>query len=91
MERELGRLGIEEHDADLLASSNPIFGRSHEILLDSGVVRIKLKKWKPTNAGDAVHLSLAEKIGADYFATCDKGLKKSASSVRPMILEDEYP
>ncbi len=102
IERELNRLGVEQHDADALAiaalGQAPVFERSGHIIFHSGSTRTSINTtrgrqdvWKSVGGADAVHISFAERAGASHYATCDSGFSKLSGNVTPAILRDQYP
>lgn len=97
IEHTVGQFGIEEHDADriALAHAGPggLFDHAAGIVIRSGSVQGRRDgKWRSVGGADALHVSLAERVGATHYATCDQGFSRLASTtVRSAIMEDEYP
>lgn len=95
VEKELDRLGIEVRDSDGLAaptnSLTPLFDRAGYVILHSKAVRGGDGRWRSVGGADAVHISLAERAKADYFATCDQGFESLNANVTAVIMREEYP
>jgi len=94
VEKEIENLGIEVHDADILAEGewqgSRLFERADELLLDSSSTLGSDGKWRSLGGADALHLVFAERAVVDYLATCDQGFKGISSSVSPAIVWEEY-
>jgi predicted nucleic acid-binding protein len=88
------KMGIEIHDADALACPNGVqsnlFKGTEAIIMKSHPVLGTDGKWRTVNGADAVHLTLAERAKADYFATCDQGFRGQNTSVRTSIVWEDY-
>lgn len=47
-------------------------------------------KWRTVGVLDAIHVCLAERLGADSIVTTDDGFKKVKSKVKHVILQETY-
>jgi predicted nucleic acid-binding protein len=77
---QTGHGGVFDRAAGIVEASEPVRGR-----IEAGV------DWFSVGGADAIHASLAEKLGATHIATCDRAFKGLAAEVEPAILKDVYP
>jgi len=96
VEREMARLGVDIHDADVLAlnqtGQSVVFDRAADISRASGASQGRHdRRWRTVGGADSIHVALAERSGASHYATCDEGFRKLVANVQPTILEDSYP
>ena len=93
----LDQFGFRVEKADVLTldqtGHSTVFERASGIVRTSKPVRVRTPDgidWRVVGGSDAVHVSLAEKLGATHIATCDRGLKGLPAGVIPAVLPDVY-
>ncbi len=73
----------------LSESSDDKIERALQIAKDVPPTKIETD-WRMAGSNDALHLALAENLGADHFATLDKGLKRFKGGVLPLLVDEEF-
>jgi predicted nucleic acid-binding protein len=90
----LNEMGIMLYDADVVLDSRPLvaFYRGEQLIGAARPIKgVWDQKWHTIGGADALHLTIAEAVGAESFATFDQGFKGvSGTHVRMLILSEEY-
>jgi len=91
--------GIEVLDADDLSSSlgrSEIFGWSSPVVEKTSTVESRDGRWRGINGADALHVVLAHRAGAEFYATFDEGFKAINDlaalgwALKPLIVSEVY-
>lgn len=102
VDKEMGRLndfidkmGIKLYNADVVLDTRPLvaFFRAEQLI---GAAKSIKGTWRPDwhtiGGADATHLTIAETIGVESYATFDQGFKGvNGTSVKMLILSEAYP
>lgn len=90
----LNEMGIMLYNADVVVDHSPliVFYRAEQLISSAQPIKGSWdQKWHTIGGADAVHLTLAETVRADSFATFDQGFKGvKGTSVKMLILSEVY-
>lgn len=88
--------GIEVLDADDLStafSRSEVFRWCREVVERTGTVKGRDNRWRTIGGADAVHVVLANRAGAELYATFDEGFKaidELGWDLKPLIIQEVY-
>jgi len=100
IENFIGQMGIELLDADDLAETplgrSDVFRPSFQVVEGVPVTLGRDREWRGVGGADAISVVLADRAGAELFATFDEGfrgldaLKNFGYELQPLVLTDVY-